>query len=66
MRYIVEASQVNNFKFCPYCGSKYISVYDGDYMGQTECLECENELEFTILEEMRGRYPESFEKCIRK
>lgn len=66
MRYIVEANQVNKFKFCPYCGSKTISVYDGDYAGQTECLECDEELEFTILEEFRNRYPQQFAKSMKK
>lgn len=47
-------------KYCPFCDSEMISVYDGDYMGQVECLncddECEEELEFLILEEMLARY----------
>lgn len=66
MRYIVDSDQVNNFKFCPYCGSKSISIYDGDYNGQTECLECDKELEFVILEEIRDRYPRQFEKLMKK
>lgn len=66
MRYIVEASQVNKFKFCPFCGEKWVSVYDGDYMGQTECLYCDDELEFIILEEYRDRYPDSFKKLIER
>lgn len=63
MRFIVEANDVMKFKYCPYCGSgpHTISVYDGDYSGQTECLECDEELPFVILEEFRDRYPVKFE-----
>jgi hypothetical protein len=64
MRYVVEADDINKFKFCPYCGSDWVSVYDGDFCGQTECLECEDELEFTILEEFRDRFPDRFKKSI--
>ena len=42
-----------------------ISVYDGDYMGQVECLncdKCEEELEFFILEEMLDRFPHWIKK----
>ena len=60
MRFIVEANDVMKFKYCPYCGSDTISVYDGDYGGQTECLECDEELPFTILEEFRDRFPVQF------
>lgn len=66
LRYIVEDKDVKKFKFCPYCGSETISVYDGDYNGQTECLECDEEMEFTILEEFRNRYPKNFEKSMRQ
>lgn len=66
MRYIVDSKDINKFTFCPYCGSRSISVYDGDYNGQTECLDCDEELEFTILEEFRDRYPKQFDKSIRK
>lgn len=66
MRYIVEAKQVRNFKWCPYCGSEMVSVYMGDYRGQTECLYCDDELEFIILEEYRDRYPDSFKKLIER
>lgn len=66
MRYIVEASDIKKFKFCPYCGSNLISVNDGDYNGQTECTKCEEELEFLILEEYRERYPARFETMIRR
>lgn len=62
MRYIVPAKQVHSFKFCPYCGAKFVTVYDGDFCGYTQCLECDDELEFDILEEIRARYPERFKK----
>lgn len=66
IRYIVEAKDLNEFKYCPYCGKDMLSVYLGDYRGQTECLYCEDELEFTILEEYRSRNPVGFEKMIRR
>lgn len=60
LHYVFRADSINKMKYCPFCGSEMISVYDGDYMGQVECLncdECEEELEFLILEEMLDRYP---------
>ena len=60
MHYVFRADSINKMKHCPFCGSEMISVYDGDYMGQVECLncdECEEELEFLILEEMLDRFP---------
>lgn len=66
MRYIVEANQVNKFKYCPYCGSDTVYIYDGDFMGQTECLNCDKSMEFLILEEMRERNLEQFKKVMMK
>jgi transcription elongation factor Elf1 len=60
MHYVFRADSINKMKYCPFCGSEMISVYDGDYNGQVECLncdECEEELEFLILEEMLDKYP---------
>lgn len=60
MHYVFKADSINKMKYCPFCGSEMISVYDRDYCGQVECLncdECEDELEFEILEEMLIRYP---------
>lgn len=65
LRYIVEAKDVNRFKYCPYCGSNMISVNDGDYNGQTECLNCNDEMEFIILEEDRNRNSKGYKKMIR-
>lgn len=68
MHYVFKADSINKMKYCPFCGSEMISVYDGDYMGQVECLncdECEEELEFEILEEMLSRYPDWIKKFTR-
>lgn len=64
MRYILDAQRVNAFRYCPFCGEPSIHVYDGDYDGQVQCLDCDEELEFTILEEYRDRYPLKFKKLI--
>ncbi|STO12764.1 Uncharacterised protein [[Flavobacterium] thermophilum] len=61
LHYVFRADSINKMKYCPFCGNEMISVYDGDYCGQVECLncdECEEELEFLILEEMLVRYPD--------
>jgi hypothetical protein len=64
MKLIVEMNDVMKFKYCPYCGAgpHTISVYDGDYNGQTECLACDEEMPFVILEEYRDRYPVKFKQ----
>lgn len=60
MHYVFRADSINKMKYCPFCGEEIMQVYDGDYIGQVECLncdECEDELEFLILEEMLNRFP---------
>lgn len=64
MRYIVQSAEVHNFRFCPYCGSNSLTIYIGDYMGQTECLDCDEEMEIIILEEVRDRFPEKFKRFL--
>ena len=67
MRFIIEESEISRFKFCPYCGKDFISVYLGDYMGMVQCFMCDEEdLDFLILEEFRDRYPANFEKLIQR
>ena len=66
MRFIIEEDQFQNFNHCPYCGGNYPSLFLGDYSGAMECLECEGDFEFLILEEYRDRYPEHFKKLVEK
>lgn len=46
--YVMESEQLDRIKRCPFCGSDSVSVYVGDYFGQTECLECDEEIEFKL------------------
>lgn len=64
MRFIVDREDILKIKYCPYCRSKNVWVYEGDFYGIVQCLNCDEELNFIILEEYRDRYPESFNKLI--
>jgi hypothetical protein len=68
MRYIINSSDINKFNFCPFCGSNTVLIFRGDYMGYSNCLnlDCEDEIEFIILEEFRDRYPNEFNRLIKK
>jgi hypothetical protein len=69
MRFIVEDSDIFRFKYCPYCGSTFFSVYLGDYMGMVQCYDChedEEDLDLLILEEYRDRYPQAFTKLMNR
>jgi len=60
MHYVFSSKSIHKFKFCPYCGKDIMQVYDGDFSGMVQCSDCEecdNELEFDILEERLKRYP---------
>jgi transcription elongation factor Elf1 len=62
MHYVFKAQSIHKFKYCPYCGSKFMSIYDGDYCGQLECYSCERDIEFDILEEQLIRHPKWIER----
>ena len=37
--YTFDASTVNNWAYCPTCGSKLTGVYPGDFSGRVNCVE---------------------------
>ena len=48
-----DINQLEDMKFCPYCGSDTMYVYLGDWHNYTVCLDCEDELEFmAVMKEM--------------
>ena len=48
---IEDTSQFNHIKFCPYCGSDTMHIYNGDWHSYTSCLKCEYELEVRAIME---------------
>jgi hypothetical protein len=49
--YTFDAEDVHKWRFCPRCGSETYYVYDGDYDGLLQCLECPDDddtTDFTI------------------
>lgn len=63
---VAKISDVQKFKFCPFCGSKkgYLGLYTGDFIAHTECLDCDNEISFYILEEVKKRFSSSWKDKI--
>jgi hypothetical protein len=57
MLYLFDENVVRNFRYCPFCRGEILEVYDGDYSGHITCIDCDEELDFLILEEMLSRYP---------
>ncbi|PEJ48231.1 hypothetical protein CN692_24305 [Bacillus sp. AFS002410] len=62
MQFIFEAEQIRKFKYCPFCKGDILDVYDGDFSGHITCADCDEDLDFLILEEMLKRYPKWIEK----
>lgn len=63
--FVFEAKSVMDFKYCPYCGEEIMQVYPGDFRGFVQCFECEEceeRLEFSILQEMKDRFPDTWKK----
>jgi len=59
---VSEFKDVENFKYCPYCGAKddYLGIQDGDFTAHTLCLNCDYSIGFYVLEEVRNRFPNSW------
>lgn len=58
--YIFDSESIHKFKYCPFCGSETVEVGNYEFMGQvscSNCSECNEEMEFSVLEEMIGRFP---------
>ncbi|NNV07166.1 hypothetical protein ETC03_12325 [Geobacillus sp. MMMUD3] len=65
IHYIFWSEAIKKMKFCPYCGAEIMQVTRGDYLGVVQCfdcIECERELEFYVLEELDARYGDWREK----
>ena len=50
----VLLSDVDRFRYCPYCGSDIVEVYPGDYHGFTTCMNeaCDDSFDFTLLQKV--------------
>ncbi|MES9681765.1 hypothetical protein ABWK22_02370 [Gottfriedia acidiceleris] len=62
MQYVFEEEQIRKFKYCPFCKGDILEIYDGDFSGHITCTDCDEDLDFLILEEMLKRYPKWIEK----
>ncbi|MDQ0270788.1 hypothetical protein [Cytobacillus purgationiresistens] len=38
--YTFKAKDVHYWEYCPRCGSETYYIYDGDYSGLLQCLDC--------------------------
>lgn len=46
--YTFKAEDIHRFMHCPLCGSKFMSVYDGDFDGMIQCYDCPEDNEYDI------------------
>lgn len=56
------------FKYCPFCGYDFVITEPGDFHGRVYCLgpDCEEEIDFTLIDEIKYRYPEKFKEWVSK
>jgi hypothetical protein len=49
--YTFTGEEMSKFRHCPRCGSKFMSLYEGDYHGMVQCYECPEDectIDFTL------------------
>lgn len=50
-KFVFDAGDVTQWKYCPLCGSEILEVYPGDYFGHISCFRKDDtcDIDFTVL-----------------
>lgn len=61
---MLSLKDVLKFKYCPICGGPFIYTHVGDYMGSIQCHndDCDAEIDFELIAELKQRLPERFKE----
>lgn len=65
MHYLFKEKDISKFKYCPFCKADIVEIYPGDFTGHISCSECDEDLDFLILEEMMSRFPKRWKEVIK-